>query len=113
MIKLSATSTKTNAIALFLVFIIAAGTISLLPSPSVFRDAQAAYDYGMDNYESKDSVILKNIQCNNINVNTNGFELNVLPPFLNRLASESSEDEGNTEFNSLANYEGKYRLYTR
>jgi hypothetical protein len=51
--------------------------------------------YGKDSYKSKDSssVIVKKINCNNINVNVNGLELNVLPPALANILSSGDEDE--------------------
>ena len=51
--------------------------------------------YVKDNYKSKDSnKIVKKINCNNVNVNVNGLELNLTSaPFLsNLLASESNKD---------------------
>src|SRR5918993_368180 len=69
------------------------------------KDIQAQQDYGMDsyetsygkdNYKSKDSnKIVKKINCNNINVNVNGLELNGLPPALTSLLTGGeATDEG-------------------
>ena len=55
--------------------------------------------YGKDSYKSKESssVFVKKINCNNINVNVNGLDVNVLSPVINGLASEAqTADEGQT-----------------
>ena len=112
MIKLSVSTIKNNAVLFFLAFVLITGTISLFSSPPIFRDAQAAYDYGMDNYKSKDSVIVDEIKCKNINANLNGFngiDINALPTAPRGLASEASAaDEGTAEISSLGNNEKKY-----
>jgi hypothetical protein len=95
-----------NISAIFLAIVLVAGTI-VLSSPSFMTTASAQaqpyygmdknYDksYGKDNYKSKDNVIVKKINCNNINVNVNGLELDGLPPFLgNLLASEGQDGYG-------------------
>jgi hypothetical protein len=49
-----------------------------------------------NNYDKKShgkDVSVKSIKCNNINVNVNGLELDVLPPFLTGIAA-SEGDEG-------------------
>ena len=115
---------KANAI--FLATVLVAGIIALsYPSFMVGVNAQeyvmderydsykpdSGSDYGRDSYDetksygkdasydkSKDSVLVKKIKCNNINVNLNGFnglELNALPTTLNGLATEAqAADEG-------------------
>ena len=64
--------------------------------------------YGKDNRDkSKDSnnVIVKKVKCNNINVNVNGLELNVLPPFLSDLLGSEAQasDEGYSGASSYGN----------
>ena len=119
-------STKINTGFLAIVLII--GTFAAI-SPSFMLSAQAFLiddnyesDYGMNSYDDKQSygkdsvsydkskdssnVIVKNIECNNINVNNNGFnevELNALQPFLNGLATDEAqaEDEGDIGASSI------------
>jgi hypothetical protein len=126
-------STKINTGFLAIVLII--GTFAAI-SPSFMTGAQAflmddnyEQDYGMDSYDDKQSygkednrydkfkdssnVIVKNIECNNINVNNNGFneaELNSLQPFLNGLASEEAQalaDEGEIGASSIVSDGGR------
>jgi hypothetical protein len=106
-------STK-KTISLFLAFILVTGTIAL-SFPSSMRDVQAQQgydgtynnyenDYGKDNsHKSIDNKIVKKVKCNNINVNVNGLELNVLPPFLADSGIIGAEAaEGNNDANSIA-----------
>ena len=61
--------------------------------------------YGKDNYKSKDNVIVKKINCNNVNVNVNGLELNGLPPFLvNLLASDGQDGYGDASSYGSSSY---------
>jgi hypothetical protein len=95
---------------LFLAIVLVAGTFAAI-SPSFMVGAQAdSYlemennyekSYGNDNNidKSKDSnsVIVKKINCNNINVNVNGLELIALPAALNSLLTgeaQATDDEG-------------------
>ena len=50
-----------------------------------------------DNYKSKYPSFEKKevIECNNINVNNNGFNGATLPPAINGLATEAISSEGN------------------
>jgi hypothetical protein len=94
---------KTSAI--FLATILVLGTFAL-SSPSFMAGAQADTYYGMDSYDksygkdnsykSKDSnsVSIKKIKCNNINVNVNGLEIDGLPPALSTLLTDGEADEG-------------------
>jgi hypothetical protein len=107
-------SAKRNS-AIFLATVLVAGIISL-SSPSFMTNvsAQSESYYGMDNnnyksqygqdkYKSKDSnsVFVKKINCNNVNVNVNGLELNGLPPSLGGLLNGGeAEDEGQYGANS-------------
>jgi len=64
-------------------------------------------EYSSDNsyYKFKDSsksVSINKIKCNNINVNVNGLELDVLPPFLGGEVATTASD-GETGANSFAN----------
>ena len=102
----------------FLAIVLIAGTLAAI-SPSFMIGAHAQQygmdqkynsyepDYGMDIYDdkqsygkdhsydkSKDSVIVKKIKCNNINVNLNGLEIDALPTALDGLATEAQADEG-------------------
>ena len=127
------TTKKTSAI--FLAIVLVAGTIAL-SSPSFMVGAQAVPEYGMekkyssyeeseygmdsydkkaygkdDSYKSKDSnsVIVKKVKCNNVNVNVNGLDLNLTSvPFLsNLLASEAhASDEGERGANSYGSNGG-------
>jgi hypothetical protein len=89
---------------LFLSAILIAGTIAL-SSPLFMTNASAQSEsyYGMDNnnyksqygqdkYKTKDNVVVKKINCNNVNVNVNGLELNGLPPFLGNLLASDGQD---------------------
>jgi len=116
-------STVTRKIsAVFLATVLVAGIISLV-SPSFMVGAQAVPEYGMDSYDKKaygkdksykskdsSSVSIKKVKCNNINVNVNGLELNILPPFLsNLLASEAqASDEGERGASSYGSGSGGY-----
>ena len=89
-------SIKRNS-AIFLATVLLAGTIAL-SSPSFIVGAQAdSYYGGMDNYKksSGKDVNVKNVKCNNVNVNVNGLELNLTSvPFLSGLlASEANEGQ--------------------
>ena len=85
-------------------------------------------EYGMDSYDEKSygkednsydkskdssSAFVKNIECNNINVNNNGFnevELNSLPTALRGLASEEAQalaDEGEVSASSIVSDGGR------
>ena len=102
-------STKRNS-AIFLAALLVLGTIStILPSVQAQPYHKDRYnpDYPsyQDNnyYKSKDSSVNVNkIKCNNINVNVNGLEFNVFPPFLggSGLAAEAA-DEANTDASSF------------
>ena len=87
---------KTSAI--FLVIVLVAGTFALSIPSFMIGTAQALPYYGQDNNYKKSSgkdVSVKNVKCNNINVNVNGLELNLTSvPFLSGLlASEAHEGE--------------------
>jgi hypothetical protein len=108
---------KTSAI--FLAIVLVAGTIAAFSqSFMVGAQAQPYYEmdnnyndnYGKDSYKSKDSnKIVKKINCNNVNVNANGLELDGLPPFLTGLTSEAqTADEGQTGASSYGSGEGSY-----
>src|SRR5215217_3256069 len=66
------------------------------------NNEKAYYNYNDNNNDkSKDNVIVKKINCNNINVNVNGLELDVFPSFLGEgLAAEAQE--GSTDASSFA-----------
>jgi hypothetical protein len=104
-------SIKSNAI--FLAIVLVVGTITLFSSSMRDVQAQQGYDgtynnyendYGKDTYKSKDSnsVFVKKVQCNNINVNVNGLELTVPPPFLADSGIGAEAAEGNNDANSIA-----------
>jgi hypothetical protein len=100
-------STK-KTISLFLAFILVTGTITALSSPSFMTNASAQSEsyYGMDNnnyksqygqdkYKTKDNVVIKKINCDNINLNVNGLELNLTSvPFLNNLLTSEAGENG-------------------
>src|SRR5215216_3794939 len=116
-------STVTRKIsAVFLATVLVAGIIALV-SPSFMVGAQAEPGYGMDSYDkntygkdnsykSKDSssVSIKKVKCNNINVNVNGLELNILPPFLSGLVGSEAQasDEGERGASSYGSGSGGY-----
>src|SRR5215208_2521147 len=68
------------------------------------NNEKAYYNYNNNNNDkSKDNVIVKKINCNNINVNVNGLELNVFPPFLNGSEGSAAEaQEDSTDTSSFA-----------
>jgi hypothetical protein len=89
-------STK-KTIAFFLATLLILGTLATI-TPSFMVGAQAVPEYGMErDYKKSDKkdVSVKNVKCNNINVNVNGLELNLTSvPFLSGLlASEAHEGE--------------------
>jgi hypothetical protein len=94
---------KKRTSSIFLAIVLVAG-ISALSFPSFMTGAQAESDYEMDDYKKSygKDVSVKKIDCSNVNVNVNGFELNVLPPTIEELATsqELSVDEGK-ESNSI------------
>ena len=106
-------SIKRNS-AIFLATVLLAGTIAL-SSPSFIVGAQAdSYYGGMDNYKksSGKDVNVKNVKCNNVNVNVNGLDLNLTSvPFLSGLlASEANEGErGANSYGSGGSYGDKSR----
>jgi hypothetical protein len=104
---------KTSAI--FLATVLVLGTITLfLPSFMTGAQAQEYYDGIENNYEndygkddrdkSKDNKIVKKVNCNNINANVNGLEIDGLPPALSGLAA-SEADEGERDVNSYGSYD--------
>jgi hypothetical protein len=76
--------------------------------------AQAVPEYGMDSYKKKSNakdVSVKNVKCNNINVNVNGLELNTTQvPFLSALlgAEAQASDEGYSGASSYGSNGGSY-----
>jgi hypothetical protein len=90
------TSTKTTRIsAVFLAAILVAGTIAL-SSPSFMNSAEAI-TMDNNNFQKKSfgkDVSVKYVKCNNINVNVNGFELDINRAsdiFGSQLAAEEAE----------------------
>jgi hypothetical protein len=96
------TSFKTTKIgAAFLAAVLVAGTIAASSQWSMIG-AQAEPYYGMDKDRKSDKkdVSVSSLKCNNINVNVNGLELDVFPPFLGGgLAAEAQE--GSTDASSF------------
>src|SRR5918995_398024 len=98
MFTMNNSTVTTKISAAFLATVLVAGIIAL-SSPSFMVGAQAVPEYGMDSYKKKSNakdVSVKNVKCNNINVNVNGLELNTTKvPFLSKLlGSEAHGDEG-------------------
>ena len=95
-------STKTNAI--FLATLLVLGTIATISSSFIVGAQADSYYDGMDSYKKSNGkdVSVKNVKCNNVNVNVNGLDLNLTSvPFLsNLLASETHADEGERGSNS-------------
>ena len=97
-------STK-NTSAILLATVLVTGIIAL-SSPSFMTTASAQaepYYGGMDKTYKKSSgkdVSVKNVKCNNVNVNVNGLELDVFPPFLSSLLTtdeaQAADNEGQT-----------------
>jgi hypothetical protein len=107
-------STKTTKIsAAFLATVLVAGIIAI-SSPSFMVGAQAVPEYGMDSYKKKSNakdVSVKNVKCNNINVNVNGLELNTTSvPFLSDLLGSEAQasDEGYSGASSYGSNGGSY-----
>jgi hypothetical protein len=110
-------SKKFNAI--FLATVLIVETFALM-SQSFINNAQAepGYDkpqhpsYKPDyNYKSKDTIGIKKVNCNNVNLNVNDASVNVgRPPIgdftsLDTSSSETEEQEGITTANNFANGE--------
>jgi len=64
-------------------------------------DAISDYDKG-----DKKQVSVSSLKCNNINVNVNGLELSVLPPFLDDGEVSATAANGETNTNTFANNGG-------
>jgi len=56
--------------------------VILLPVGNSMNISNANAIAGYDNSDKKKQVSLNSLKCNNINVNVNGLELSLLPPFL-------------------------------
>jgi hypothetical protein len=112
-LNINVTTAKPSAI--FLAIVLVAGIIAL-SSPSFNPGAQAQEYYGMDRdykkSDKKDVNVKKSIKCNNINVNVNGLELDVLPPFLTHLAA-SEADEGERGASTYGSYGDGQSSYDR
>ena len=73
-------------------------------------------DNSYDKSKDSSSAFVKNIECNNINVNNNGFnevELNSLPTALRGLASEEAQalaDEGEVSGSSIVSDGGSHQV---
>ena len=107
-------STITTKIsAAFLATVLVAGIIAI-SSPSFLVGVQADSYYGMDSYKKKSNakdVSVKNVKCNNINVNVNGLELNTTEvPFLSDLLGSEAQasDEGYSGASSYGSNGGSY-----
>jgi hypothetical protein len=97
------TSTKTTSIsAVFLAAILVAGSIAAA-YPMMVIGAQAEQYYGMDRDRNSDKkqVSVSSLKCNNINVNVNGLELDVFPPFLGGGDIAADAAEANTGASSF------------
>ena len=68
------------------------------------QNANAIADY--DNKGDKQSVSVSSLKCNNINVNVNGLELSLLPPFLGGGEVAATAAEDNSDANSFADNGG-------
>jgi hypothetical protein len=106
-------STKRTS-AIFLAIVLVAG-ITALSFPSFMTGAQAEPDYEMDDDKKSygKDVSVKKIDCSNVNVNVNGFELNVLPPTIEDLTTSQAQalsvDEGkesNSKGSNLSDGDG-------
>jgi hypothetical protein len=93
---------STNKIrSVFLAVVIVAGTFALI-SPAFIVGAQAYPDYGMDNKKygtdnnsydkSKKDVIVKKVECENININTNGLDFSG-DSIGNSIAAQAAEED--------------------
>jgi hypothetical protein len=93
---------KKTTSALFLAIVLVIGTFAAI-SPSFITgvNAQSESYYGMDKDRKSDKkdVSVQSLKCNNINVNVNGLELSVLPPFLGGEVAAEAQD-ANTDANS-------------
>jgi hypothetical protein len=95
---------KKTTTAIFLTIVLIGGTFAAI-SPSFITGVNAEPYYGemdKDRKSDKKDVSVQSLKCNNINVNVNGLELSVLPPFLGggEIAAESAEL--NTDASSFA-----------
>ncbi|HET7643155.1 MAG TPA: hypothetical protein VFK40_06580 [Nitrososphaeraceae archaeon] len=85
--------------------------VILLPLGNSLNISNANAIADFDNKEDrKQQVGVNSLKCNNINVNVNGLELNVLPPFLDgdEVAATAADDETNA--NSFDNNEGNSQI---
>ena len=89
---------------MFLAAILVAGTITALFPSFMVGTAQATPypDMDREKKEDKKSVSVSSLKCNNINVNINGLELSVLPPFLGGEVAAEAVEDGETNANSFA-----------
>jgi len=79
--------------------------------PSYSQDYEPAYTSDNSYYKSKDSnVILKKINCNNINSNNNGVDVNLgLPNGNDAMAEAQAEDEGQATTANEWGYGNEYK----
>jgi len=104
MTKSTKTTTKFNM--MFLAVILFTGTVvTISPSSLMVGPAQAAplEDIDREKYADKKGVSVSSLNCNNINVNVNGLELDVFPPFLGVGEAALEAIEPTTDANSFAN----------
>jgi hypothetical protein len=91
---------------LFIISILLTGTI-VVSSPSFMFEVHARSYQGIE--KDRKQVGVSSLKCNNINVNVNGLELSVLPPFLGgEVAATAAED--NSGANSVAGNSDGFRI---
>ena len=94
---------KKTTTAIFLTIVLVAGTFAAT-YPSFITGVNAEPYYGMDKDRKSDKkdVSVSSLKCNNINVNVNGLELSVLPPFLGGSEVAAEAVEPNNDDSSFA-----------
>jgi hypothetical protein len=115
MIKSSRTTT-TKVSAVFLATVLIAGTIALSFPSFMIGSAQAQSYYGMDSYQksydkkddnrdkSKDSVNIKKVKCDNINVNVNGIPGNLSSLSFLKGIVDDKDDGADRNMSSYGSY---------
>ncbi len=102
------TTKTTKYSVMFLAVILVAGTITMFSQSFMVGTAQAVPypDMDREKKEDKKNVSVQSLKCNNINVNVNGLELSVLPPFLGGGEVAAEAVEPNTDASSFAGIGG-------
>jgi hypothetical protein len=77
--------------------------VILLPVGNSLNNQNTNAIADFDNKVDRKQVSVNSLKCNNINVNVNGLELSILPPFLGGGEVAATAANTNTDANSFAN----------